>query len=221
MSPRLLVVSLSLSNFVPPPGPPACARSAAIRVEQVLHSGGRQASARWSNWAPFLPWFALLACWWPLDISFSYPCRALAPHLSPRQGAFALLTEKPHGLSSFLFSLLFFTDIINLYPTLTTAHRPAHSHTEYHDTHIHVDADRRPYASPIDIAEREYRERFRPCDNNRSDEFTVEGRFNRPAFREQVNVCDDTVEPARFSRADQKSKMGYYDEDGECLTVYP
>merc|ERR1712000_675021 len=25
---------------------------------------------------------------------------------------------------------------------------------------------------------------------------------------------DETVEPARFSRADQKSKMGYYDEDG-------
>ncbi|KAL2209160.1 hypothetical protein CC79DRAFT_1367356 [Sarocladium strictum] len=92
-------------------------------------------------------------------------------------------------------------------------HRP--SHTEYHDTHIEIDTHRQPYASPVDIAEREYRERFRPaardsCDND----YTVDARFHRPTYHQEVRVCNDT-EPARFTTADQKSNMGYYDEDGQ------
>ncbi|KAK0390829.1 hypothetical protein NLU13_0332 [Sarocladium strictum] len=91
-------------------------------------------------------------------------------------------------------------------------HRP--SHTEYHDTHIEIDTHRQPYASPVDIAEREYRERLRPAaPRDCATEYTVDARFNRPTYREEVRVCNDT-EPARFTTADQKSNMGYYDEDG-------
>ncbi|POR33279.1 Woronin body major protein [Tolypocladium paradoxum] len=105
--------------------------------------------------------------------------------------------------------------------------RPAR--TEFTDTRIEIDTHRHPHASPIDIAEREYRERFRPqyhttvdapsrpqyqTEHIQVDEYTVDGRTSRPTYQEDVKITEETVEPARFSRADQKSNMGYYDEDG-------
>jgi hypothetical protein len=104
---------------------------------------------------------------------------------------------------------------------------------EYHDTHIDIDIHPdapKPYSSPIDIAEREYRERFRPTYHSTVDpvapqpryqaesvyanEFTVDASIPRSASHGEVRIQEDTVEPTRYSRADQKSKMGYYDEDG-------
>ncbi|KAK2608448.1 hypothetical protein QQS21_003017 [Conoideocrella luteorostrata] len=105
--------------------------------------------------------------------------------------------------------------------------RPARS--EYTDARVEVDTHAAPYTSPIDIAEREYRERFRPAyhttvdaprpqyqtEDIRVDEYTVQGRPHlQSSFKEDVKFTEETVEPARFSRAEQKSNMGYYDEDG-------
>ncbi|ODA83340.1 hypothetical protein RJ55_01853 [Drechmeria coniospora] len=102
--------------------------------------------------------------------------------------------------------------------------------TEYHDdTRIEVDTRRPQYASPIDIAEREYRERFRPqysatvdppsrpcyeTENVQVNGYTVDGQTSRPTYQEEVKITEETVEPCRNSRAHQKSNMGYYDEDG-------
>ncbi|KJZ75932.1 hypothetical protein HIM_04756 [Hirsutella minnesotensis 3608] len=106
-------------------------------------------------------------------------------------------------------------------------HRPAR--TEYTDTHIEIDTHRHPHSSAIDIAEREYRERYRPQYSSTVDppsrpqfqtedvkfsQYTVDGRPCQPSFQEEVKVTEETVEPARYSRAHQKSNMGYYDEDG-------
>ncbi|KAI9163335.1 Woronin body major protein [Paramyrothecium foliicola] len=118
-------------------------------------------------------------------------------------------------------------------------HRPAAAAApaaEYHDTHIDIDvhphshSHPQPYSSPIDVAEREYRERFRPSYNTTVDaaapqpqyraettyanEFTVDASIPRSAPQAEVKFSEETVEPARYTRADQKSKMGYYDEDG-------
>ncbi|PHH85102.1 hypothetical protein CDD83_888 [Cordyceps sp. RAO-2017] len=105
--------------------------------------------------------------------------------------------------------------------------RPAR--TEYSETHVEIDTHRHPHASPIDIAEREYRERYRPqyhttvdppsrhqyqAESVKVNEYTVDGRPCRPSYKEEVKVTEETVEPARYSRAHQKSNMGYYDEDG-------
>ena len=109
--------------------------------------------------------------------------------------------------------------------------------SEYTETQVEIDNRRQPYNSPIDIAEREYRERFRPqqaqynttvdtsfrpqqfqtSENIRVDEYTVDPATSRQTFHEEVKISDETVEPTRFTLADQKSKMGYYDEDGESF----
>jgi hypothetical protein len=104
--------------------------------------------------------------------------------------------------------------------------------TQYHDTHIDIDVHPntvKPFSSPIDVAEREYRERFRPsynttvdgpsqpqyqAENSYTNEFTVDASIPRPPAHREVRFSEETVEPARYTRADQKSKMGYYDEDG-------
>ena len=119
--------------------------------------------------------------------------------------------QRPHGLTCLLFSL-----------------RP--TRTEYNDTHIEIDTHRHPYANPIDVAEREYRERFRPqysttvdaparpqytTESVKVNEYTVDGASARPTYTENVKIAEETVEPSRFSLANQKSNMGYYDEDGE------
>lgn len=104
--------------------------------------------------------------------------------------------------------------------TLNPSYSPGR--TEHIDTHIEI-------GSPIDIREREYRERLRPSyqttvDGNyrpqyqsediRANEYTVEDRPVQPSRHEEVRITEETVEPARYSRAEQKSNMGYYDEDG-------
>ncbi|VUC33148.1 unnamed protein product [Clonostachys rosea] len=55
--------------------------------------------------------------------------------------------------------------------------RPAAPRTEYTDTHIHVDArpHPEPYSSPIDLAERQYRERYRPSHKFETYDATVDG----------------------------------------------
>ncbi|OAQ67021.1 hypothetical protein VFPPC_16103 [Pochonia chlamydosporia 170] len=101
--------------------------------------------------------------------------------------------------------------------------------TEHFDTRVEIDTHRHPYSSPIDIAEREYRERFRPAyhttvdapsrpqyqtEDVRFNEYTVEQRPVQTSVHEEVKFTDETVEPARFSRDQHKNNMGYYDEDG-------
>ncbi|KAM3547908.1 hypothetical protein ARSEF4850_009731 [Beauveria asiatica] len=103
--------------------------------------------------------------------------------------------------------------------------RPTH---EYTDTHIEVDTHRPSYGSPIDNIEREYRERYRPryntvdgplhqtyqSENIRVDEHTVDADARPFIHKEDIKITEETFEPYRFGRAEQKSKMGYYDEDG-------
>ncbi|EFY85599.1 woronin body major protein [Metarhizium acridum CQMa 102] len=108
--------------------------------------------------------------------------------------------------------------------------------TEYTDTRIEIDTHQRPYSSPIDVAEREYRERFRPVyhttvdaptrpqyqtEDVRVNQYTVEERPVQTSVHQQVKFSEETVEPARFSQAQQKSKMGYYDEDGMLAVCHP
>ncbi|KAK7426532.1 hypothetical protein QQZ08_006991 [Neonectria magnoliae] len=198
-------------------------------------------------------------------------------------------------------------------------HRPGVQHEEYHHeekhqirderrpepasqyttSHAHVEIDTRHpyYSTPIDIAERQYRQRFRPSqqanysvdppsrpqyqasDTFKVNNYTVEGRpapsqykttekteinnftvegsrpqpqyfasekteinnftvdprapsqpnyrqstkvnnftvdapVSRPSYKTDVKISEETVEPAKFSRPQQKNKMGYYDEDG-------
>ncbi|KAJ2979312.1 hypothetical protein NQ176_g3335 [Zarea fungicola] len=108
---------------------------------------------------------------------------------------------------------------------ITEEHRPAH--TEYTDTRIEVDTHRQPFGSPIDNIEREYRERYRPRYNTtvdapqayqtehiHVDEYTVDRKSSLPTQKEEIRPAEDNFEPYHFSRADQKSKMGYYDDDG-------
>ncbi|KAG6041314.1 hypothetical protein E4U41_004965 [Claviceps citrina] len=103
-------------------------------------------------------------------------------------------------------------------------------HTEYTDSRVEIDHRPGPYTSPIDIAEREYRERYRPSysttvdvptrpqyqsEDIRVNEYTVEGPPHlQPSVQEEVHFTEETVQPARFTRAEQKANMGYYDEDG-------
>ncbi|KGQ07345.1 Woronin body major protein [Beauveria bassiana D1-5] len=104
--------------------------------------------------------------------------------------------------------------------------RPTH---EYTDTHIEVDTHRQSYGNPIDNIEREYRERYRPRynttvdaplhqtyqpENIHVDEHTVDVDARPSIHKEDIKITEETFEPYRFGRAEQKSKMGYYDEDG-------
>ncbi|KAH8729627.1 hypothetical protein BGZ61DRAFT_529797 [Ilyonectria robusta] len=172
---------------------------------------------------------------------------------------------------------------------------PASQYTTSH-TQVEIDTRHPYYSTPIDIAERQYRERFRPSKpdftadppsrpqyqtqdtfqvnnytvegrpapsqykntekteiNNftveassrpqyssfekttETNNFTVEGRaprqpqykqstqvnkftvdtpVSRPSYQQDVKISEETVEPAKFTRPQKPSKMGYYDEDG-------
>ncbi|WQF83321.1 Putative large ribosomal subunit protein uL2, domain 2 [Colletotrichum destructivum] len=114
---------------------------------------------------------------------------------------------------------------------------------EFHDTRIHhhdtrVEIDTRHHehlVNPIDKIERQYRQRFQPTyhreevtvehfpahhhhhhSHSHVDEYTVDAQAERPRpqYKETVKVTEETIEPARFSRPQHKSKMGYYDDDG-------
>ncbi len=114
---------------------------------------------------------------------------------------------------------------------------PSEPRSEYTETHINVDVAK-PFTSPVDVAERQFRQRLHPqyestvdaaattchrhhqhTGNTYVNEFTVDNRVpSGPKYNHNVKVSQDTVEPIRYSRADQKARMGYYDEDGKFVS---
>jgi hypothetical protein len=112
--------------------------------------------------------------------------------------------------------------------------------TDIHESCVEVDPNNRYYASPIDVAEREYRQRFQPsftydgqavrptpqAVNVHVDEYAVTTGVRRPAAYQQQTIdrclpqeAAPAFAPARFATAhEQKATMGYYDEDGKFPT---
>lgn len=112
---------------------------------------------------------------------------------------------------------------------------------DYTETQVKVDTSRR-HSNPIDAAEREYRERFRPSPQPQSStslelvqvrkprhshhhhhsekpkgtDFTVEERttVSRPNFREEIKITEEI----RESSPEQSAKMGYYDDEAAPAT---
>ncbi|KAK6224816.1 hypothetical protein QIS74_03143 [Colletotrichum tabaci] len=112
----------------------------------------------------------------------------------------------------------------------------------HHDTRVEIDTRHHEHlVNPIDKIERQYRQRFQPTyhreevtvehfpthhhhhpghshhhSHSHVDEYTVDAQAERPRpqYKETVKVTEETIEPARFSRPQHKSKMGYYDDDG-------
>lgn len=110
---------------------------------------------------------------------------------------------------------------------------------DYTETQVKVDTSRR-HSNPIDAAEREYRERFRPqpqsqsstglelvqvrkprhshhhshhhSEKSKGTEFSVEERttVSRPNFREEIKITEEIRES---SPAEHSAKMGYYDDE--------
>lgn len=78
----------------------------------------------------------------------------------------------------------------------------------------------KPFCSPIDIAERDYRAR---CQPNYREEVRIETTVERPSIErpcvEPTYTRDfkptETVDYPRYELHHQKARMGYYDEDGE------
>ncbi|KAK4116932.1 hypothetical protein N656DRAFT_698898, partial [Canariomyces notabilis] len=112
--------------------------------------------------------------------------------------------------------------------------RPQSTYTE---SRIEIDAQHRPYGSAIDVAESEYRSRVQP--NYRKEVHvtgttvdppsyrptykastvhvtgsTVDPPAPRSVYHKDVKITEETVEYPRSTAPSQKSKMGYYDEDG-------
>ncbi|KAI0467385.1 hypothetical protein F4859DRAFT_506762 [Xylaria cf. heliscus] len=123
----------------------------------------------------------------------------------------------------------------------TQAHRPSSSYSE---SSIEVDRRHQPQFSAIDRIEREYRARIQPSayredssvTGNTVDTLvvhrpkfeehvsvtgtTVEDTVDTPkaatsSYHKDVKVTEETIEYPRHSSAFQKSRMGYYDEDGQ------
>lgn len=73
-----------------------------------------------------------------------------------------------------------------------------------------------PQASSIDIAEREYRQRFRPHYQNSDsvcvEQYTVDRDWDQNNCQPNV-TSSETVERSQFSP--NTAKMGYYDDDGK------
>ncbi|RFU72959.1 woronin body major [Trichoderma arundinaceum] len=112
---------------------------------------------------------------------------------------------------------------------------------DYTETQVKVDSSRR-FSSPIDVAEREYRERFRPQQPPQSstglelvpvrrprhqsekaskvNEFTVDERTTiaRPNFREEIKITEEIREHTPYP-SEQSAKMGYYDEEGSYHSI--
>ncbi|KAL6902879.1 HEX1-like protein [Trichoderma evansii] len=110
---------------------------------------------------------------------------------------------------------------------------------DYTETQVKVDSSRR-FSNPIDAAEREYRERFRPqpqpqsstglelvqvrrprhhhSEKSKSTDFLVEERttVSRPNFREEIKITEEIRES---SPAEKSAKMGYYDDEGSYHSV--
>ncbi|KAI8632922.1 hypothetical protein F5Y19DRAFT_462677 [Xylariaceae sp. FL1651] len=121
--------------------------------------------------------------------------------------------------------------------TQAPAYRPQYAPSSYSESSIEVDRHHKPHYSPIDRIEREYRARVQPSvfrEDIRVTGTTVDAPVHRPKFSEKVTVTEETIDtpkvrPAyrkdvkiteettefpRHSSAHQKSRMGYYDEDG-------
>jgi len=109
---------------------------------------------------------------------------------------------------------------------------------DYTETQVKVDSSRRSFASPIDVAEREYRERFRPqsalssslalvparrsrqqAEKVKVNDLTVSERVSvtRPNFREEIKIAEEIRESAPYPT--EKSNMGYYDEEVPSVEV--
>ncbi|KAH9895444.1 hypothetical protein F4778DRAFT_783802 [Xylariomycetidae sp. FL2044] len=124
-----------------------------------------------------------------------------------------------------------------------TSHQHFHyppPQSSWSETSVEVDRQHRPHYTAIDNIEREYRARAQP--NVYKEDIrvttTVDPPSHRPVYGEQyqhttettidpphasrpsssyhqdVKVNEETVEFPRHSSAHQKSRMGYYDEDG-------
>ncbi|KAI1080180.1 hypothetical protein F5B20DRAFT_570568 [Whalleya microplaca] len=119
-------------------------------------------------------------------------------------------------------------------------HHRKPTHSSYAESEIEVDRRHQPYQSPIDKIEREYRARaqsnfqedtlvagstvdytpsVRPSRPTYSEHVTVTGTTvdtvkPAPSYHKETKVAEETVRYPRHTPAVQKSRMGYYDEDG-------
>ncbi|KAL7795904.1 HEX1-like protein [Trichoderma ceciliae] len=112
---------------------------------------------------------------------------------------------------------------------------------DYTETQVKVDSSRR-FTSPIDVAEREFRERFRPQQQqpqnstglelvpvrhsrhsekaSKVNEFTVDEHTTiaRPNFREEIKITEEFRESTPYP-SEQSAKMGYYDDEGSHHSI--
>ncbi|KAJ2972315.1 hypothetical protein NUW58_g9209 [Xylaria curta] len=123
------------------------------------------------------------------------------------------------------------------------APRPQYASSSYSESSIEVDRHHQPHYSAIDRIEHEYRARVQPsvyrdeirfeerttvtgatvdtpahiphyADKVSFTEETVDTPKATPSYHKDVKITEETVEYPRHSSAYQKSRMGYYDEDG-------
>ena len=118
---------------------------------------------------------------------------------------------------------------LKLCKSLTSTDPRPQGTTEYTDTRIEVDRHQHHHhhSTPIDVAEREYRQRYRPVyhegyEHSKAivNEETVDGasgfQQQQPYFKETIKVTEETVEPSRHHHHHHHHpKMGYYDDDGK------
>ncbi|KAL7931079.1 HEX1-like protein [Trichoderma chlorosporum] len=111
---------------------------------------------------------------------------------------------------------------------------------DYTESQVKVDSSRR-FSSPIDVAEREYRERFRPQpepttglelvqvrrprhekkhSHHKVSDITVDEHIsvNRPNFREEIKITEEIRESTPYP-SEQSAKMGYYDDEGSYHSI--
>ncbi|PNP55704.1 hypothetical protein THARTR1_04228 [Trichoderma harzianum] len=110
---------------------------------------------------------------------------------------------------------------------------------DYTETQVKVDSSRR-FSNPIDVAEREYRERFRPQQpeattglelvqvrrpqhqksSHKVSDITVDERVSiaRPNFREEIKITEEIRESTPYP-SEQSAKMGYYDDEGSYHSI--
>lgn len=112
---------------------------------------------------------------------------------------------------------------------------------DYTETQVKVDSSRR-LSNPIDVAEREYRERFRPQQPeattglelvqvrrprhekpvHKVTDITVDERVSiaRPKFREEIKITEEIRESTPYP-SEQSAKMGYYDDEAPATESQP
>lgn len=114
---------------------------------------------------------------------------------------------------------------------------------DYTETQVKVDSSRR-FSNPIDVAEREYRERFRPQQpeattglelvqvrrphhqksksSHKVSDITIDERVSiaRPNFREDIKITEEIRESTPYP-SEQSAKMGYYDDEAPATESQP